>query len=138
MGDSSRCNKGTKSAFADSGRKYSVSEGTLRTLVAAVLTARFGNLVVLQTLSVRFATLLRPLRFDGRTATGQRERIRGHVLVNRASSGDERAVAHGDRRNQRRVRADEGVLADHGPVLADAVVVAGDGSRADVGPFAHL
>src|SRR6185437_14627814 len=40
--------------------------------------------------------------------------------------------ADGDRRDQRRIRADESALADLGPVLGEAVVIAGDRSRADI------
>ena len=53
--------------------------------------------------------------------------------------GDDRArsdigaVANRDRGDKCRVRADEGAGADVGPVLGEAVVVAGDGSGADVG-----
>ncbi len=43
-----------------------------------------------------------------------------------------------DRRDQRRIGADEGARADLGAVLVEAVVVAGDGAGADVGFGAHV
>src|SRR5262245_17642465 len=74
-----------------------------------------------------------PAFLDLLAAATDRERVRRHI------AGDDRARAHigalADlhRRDQRRVRADERVLADLGAVLADAVVVAGDGAGADIG-----
>ena len=47
---------------------------------------------------------------------------------------DHRARADPDRGDERAVRSDEGAGADLGPVLEDAVVVAGDRPRPDVRP----
>ena len=55
------------------------------------------------------------------------------ILGDHRSRADDRAVADADRRDQRAVRADEGARADLGPIFAEAVVIAGDGARADVG-----
>ena len=74
----------------------------------------------------------------GRAWSTWRPRARARAPAGTSSvmtepGGDERAVADGDRGDQRGVRADEGAGADLGPVLEDAVVVAGDGAGADVG-----
>ena len=50
----------------------------------------------------------------------------------RARAGD-RAVADLHRRDQRGVRADERARADIGEMLVEAVIIAGDGARADIG-----
>src|ERR687891_1039677 len=55
-----------------------------------------------------------------------------HVAIDRAAGADHGALADGHRRDQRAVRADERAGADVGPVLAETVVVAGDGAGADV------
>src|SRR5690606_6400024 len=47
------------------------------------------------------------------------------------------AVADLDRRNQRGIGADKGTGADLGPVLGEAVVIAGDGAGADIGASTH-
>ncbi len=70
---------------------------------------------------------------------GPSVRARGRrrdVLGDDAARADIGAVADFDRGHERRVRADEGPLADLGPVLVEAVVVAEDGAGADVGPGA--
>src|SRR5690242_14750880 len=46
------------------------------------------------------------------------------------------ALAHFHRRNQRGVRADERAIADLGAMLVEAVIVAGDGTRTDIGAVA--
>src|SRR5690606_36529449 len=56
-----------------------------------------------------------------------------HVAIDRAAGPDHGAVADGHRRDQRRVRADEGAGADVGTVFGKAVVVAHDRAGADVG-----
>src|SRR4051794_17252890 len=66
------------------------------------------------------------------------ERVRGDVAGDDAARAGDRAGADGDRRDQRRVRADEGAGADDGLLLEEAVVVAGDRPGADVGALAHL
>src|SRR5258705_13033329 len=54
------------------------------------------------------------------------------VLVDRRARADIGAARDADRRHQGRVRADEALVLDDGAVLRDTVVVAGDGSGADV------
>ena len=55
-----------------------------------------------------------------------------HVLGDDAARADDSAVADLHRRDQRGVRADERARADIGVVLVEAVVIAGDGARADI------
>ena len=57
----------------------------------------------------------------------------GTFVGHHRAGADIGAVADLDRRHQRRVRADEGAVADIGAVLGDAVVIAGDGAGADIG-----
>ncbi len=59
--------------------------------------------------------------------------IIGHVCGDDAAGGDIGAIADRHRCDERRVGADEGIRADARDVLVDAVVVAGDGARADIG-----
>ena len=61
-----------------------------------------------------------------------RELARRHVLGDDRAGAGPRAVAERDRRAEHRVDAEEDALADRRPVLGDAVVVGGDGARADV------
>src|SRR5690606_1509594 len=56
---------------------------------------------------------------------------RGIVRDDRARP-DRGVLADRYRRDQRRVRADEGAVADHGAMLVGPVVIAGDGAGADV------
>src|SRR5437868_10907546 len=65
--------------------------------------------------------------------TRERELARGRVLRNYGTGTDRRAVAHRERRHQRRVRTDEDVIADHRAMFVGTVVVTGNGARADVG-----
>src|SRR5690348_10899964 len=58
--------------------------------------------------------------------------VRLHVASYHRARPDNRAVADPHRRDQGRVGSDEGALADLRPVLAKAVVIAGDGARANV------
>src|SRR5690606_17337954 len=48
------------------------------------------------------------------------------------------ALADSHRGNERIVRADEGIVADHGLRLVHAVIVAGDGTGPDIDPGADL
>ena len=49
---------------------------------------------------------------------------------------DDGTIANSHRRHQRRVGADKRARADVGVVLAETIIVAGDGARPDVGPRA--
>src|SRR5581483_8338541 len=62
----------------------------------------------------------------------------GRVLVDRGPGADVGAPCDAHGRDQRGVGADEAIVLDDGAVLAHAVVVAGDGSRADVDARADL
>src|SRR5690606_32068721 len=55
-----------------------------------------------------------------------------HLAGDHRTGGGGGTVADGDWRHQRVVGADEGIHADDGAVLVGAVVVAGDGTGADV------
>src|SRR5882757_3979273 len=46
------------------------------------------------------------------------------------------ALAHDHRRDQRRVRTNEGTIADLGAMLVEAVIVARDRTRSDIGTVA--
>src|SRR5271165_2851411 len=63
------------------------------------------------------------------------ERVRRDILGDHAAGGDDRAVADRNRRDERGVRADEGPRPDRSAVLGMAVVIAGDGARADIRPL---
>ena len=63
----------------------------------------------------------------------QRQRTASHILGDDAAGADIGAVADLDRGDQRRIRADERARADVRVVLVEAVVVAKDRARADVG-----
>ncbi len=65
-------------------------------------------------------------------ASGERQRIGGDVLGDDAAGTDIGALADLDRRHQRGVGADKGACPDLGPMLVEAVIVAGDGAGADV------
>src|SRR6478672_9466375 len=67
-----------------------------------------------------------------------REAVGLDIAGDDRSGADNRAVADGHRCDQRGVRADERSGADHCLVLAEAVVIAGDGARTDVGARADL
>src|SRR5690606_3787798 len=72
------------------------------------------------------AWLLELLRaFDG-------ERIGRDILCDNAAGARIGAIADFHRRDERRVRADERARADIGEMLAEAVIIAGDGARADI------
>src|SRR5271166_6856901 len=66
-------------------------------------------------------------------AAGDGERVRLDVLGDDGAGADIGAVTDGHRRDEGGVRANEGARADVGPELVEAVVVAGDRARADVG-----
>src|SRR4249919_1729003 len=82
---------------------------------------------------LEIAKPLGPAFLNGLSATSKSKRIGRHVSGDHRARTDISAVADGHRRNQRRIGADEGALADIGAVLGPAVVVAGDGAGADVG-----
>src|SRR5258708_32970385 len=60
------------------------------------------------------------------------------VLADRRAGADIGTARDAQRRDQRRVRADEALIFDHGAVLVGPAVVAGDGPGADVDPRADL
>src|SRR3954468_14584766 len=64
------------------------------------------------------------------------ERIGGHVVGDHRAGAHHGTIANSHRRHQRRVGADKRTRADVSVVLAETVIVAGDGARPDVGPRA--
>src|SRR5882724_652007 len=68
----------------------------------------------------------------------QRHRIVGYIAGNDRARTDVSAAADLDRRHQRGIGADECAGADLGLVLCEAVIVAGDGARADIGIGADM
>src|SRR3990170_1993184 len=77
-----------------------------------------------------------PALLDHLVRPPDRERARRDVLRDDRAGPDVGIGPDGERRDQARVRPDEGPGADLRLVLRDAVVVAGDGARADVRPLA--
>ena len=68
----------------------------------------------------------------GRTTDGQR--IGRYILRYRGAGRNQRAASHRDRGNQQGVAADEDVILDHRLLFANPVVIARDGSGADIDP----
>ena len=64
----------------------------------------------------------------------QRQRVLGDVAGDYGAGADIGIVADADRCDQRGVDADKRTRADLGPVLGEAVVIAGDCARAQIGP----
>src|SRR6185369_12105351 len=75
---------------------------------------------------------LDPAVDDGLTSARDAERPRRYVLGDRRACGHIRAFAHAYGSDQLRIAADECAIFDDGVVLVLAVVIAGDGSSADV------
>src|SRR5438045_160217 len=77
------------------------------------------------------SALLFLLRLPGRdrdlAAACQRELPCRRVLGDRGPGANIRAAGDAHRRDERRVRADEAIVLDHGAILRDAVVIARDG-----------
>src|SRR5439155_18285247 len=71
-------------------------------------------------------------------AARQRELPRRRVLGDGRARADVGAARHAHRRDERGIGTDKALVLDHRAVLLDAVVIAGDGARADVGPGADL
>src|SRR5690349_4461467 len=62
----------------------------------------------------------------------QRQAVCLDVARDDRACADNGTVAHCHRCNEGRVRTDEGPCANHGAVLAEAIVVTGDRSRSDI------
>ena len=73
-----------------------------------------------------------PVLFVCLACAGDRQRHRRNIVRDGRARGGVCAVAHGDRRDQIRVAADEGVVADGGAVLFCTVVVDRDRSAAEI------
>src|SRR6185369_5733542 len=70
--------------------------------------------------------------------TGDGQRIGRYIDGYRRAGRHQRVAPHPDRGHQLHVAADEDIVADHGKVLVDPVIVAGDGAAADVDMAADL
>src|SRR5215212_9279945 len=68
----------------------------------------------------------------GLATAGDDETVRRDVVRHDRARAHERTAPDRDGSDERRIRADESAVADHGPVLTEAVVVARDGPRSDV------
>src|SRR5687768_17976111 len=84
-----------------------------------------------------------PVRLRHLLLLGQGQAARRYVLADRGARADGGARAHGDGGDQLHVGADVHIVLDHGAMLVRAVVVAGDGTGADVdvapdGGVAHV
>src|SRR5579871_3381136 len=82
--------------------------------------------------------LARPSGLDRRTGAGDRQRICGHVLVDRTAGRDKRSIPDRHRGDERGVCAYESLSAYRRLVLAHSVVVARHHARPDVRPLADL
>src|SRR5262249_27802166 len=80
-----------------------------------------------------FAQAPCPTLLDRLTSAPERERIRRHIVSDDRARADIGAVPDLHRCDQRRIRADERILADLGAMLGHAVVLAGDAAGADIG-----
>src|SRR5471030_1801142 len=65
------------------------------------------------------------------------QRIRGHILRDHRARRSDGPVADLDRRHQCGVRTNESPRPNIGDRLGEAVIVAGDGAGADIGPCPH-
>src|SRR6185312_14433777 len=70
-------------------------------------------------------------------APGEGQRVGGDVLGDDAAGANIGALADLHRRDQRRIGADERAGANLGAMLVEAVIVAGDGTGADVSASAN-
>src|SRR5215467_13375121 len=61
------------------------------------------------------------------------ERVGGNIVCDHRTGGDIGAVADANGSHQRSIAANKNTAADDGGIFGEAVIVAGDGSRADVG-----
>src|SRR5579864_571207 len=73
-----------------------------------------------------------PAFFHDLPATAYRQRFRGNVFCDAGSRANITAFAKFHRRDQGRVAAHENAIFDYGFKFVDPIVVAGDGSSADV------
>ena len=79
-----------------------------------------------------------PAILDGHAPPAKRQRAVIHILCDNRPGTYERCLAYGERRHQRRIGADKGVLADHCAVFEIAVIIAEDRACADIGIGADL
>src|SRR5260370_13923918 len=100
---------------------------------------RFASLRFLRRLfwflcGCQFAAFLRgPAGFVDLAATGNSQSVRRHVFRDGRTCGYVRAVTDAHGRHQGRVAADENFVSDRRRILVEAVVIAGNRARADVG-----
>src|ERR1700732_4353548 len=97
-------------------------------------------LTAFRRLAARFdvAISLGPVLAIGLLAALHGDATVGNLAVNPRAGADIGAAADLDRRHQRGVGADERAGADLGLVLCEAIIVAGDSARADIGVDADM
>src|ERR1039458_10788814 len=80
----------------------------------------------------------RPSLFHALSRPPERQRVRRHIFGDATGGGDIGAASNFYRSDQRGVAANEHAIFDHGLLLVHAIVIAGDGARADVDAFADF
>jgi hypothetical protein len=70
------------------------------------------------------------------TPPADAKRIGGYIVGDHRAGVHNGAITNFHRRHQRRIGTDEGARADFRVMLAETIIVAGDGARPDVGPRA--
>src|SRR5947209_8365209 len=80
-----------------------------------------------------FAEVLGPARFFDLASAPERQRIRGDVVGDNGAGADISTRPDLDRGDERRIGADERIVADLGAVLGVAIIIASDRTGADVG-----
>src|ERR1700744_907394 len=76
--------------------------------------------------------LIGPARYFLLLGPRHSQRVRRRRPGDHRTGADIGAVTDADRRHQRRVRTDEGALADIGVMLVEAIVIAGNGTSSDI------
>src|SRR3546814_13645057 len=83
-------------------------------------------------LAQRVMKAVGPAGLDQLLAAHKAQFAVGDVARHRAARRDDRVGTDPDRRDERAVRPDKGALADLGPILEIAIIIAGDRARADL------
>src|SRR3984893_8950044 len=98
--------------------------GARRFFSAGLYRTRFGGKLA--------AFFCSPACFVHLAAARNSHAVRGNILRNGGPCRDESAVSNSNRRDQSGVAADENFITDAGGVFVEAVVIAGDGSGANI------
>src|SRR5712692_3422238 len=123
----------------ESPRKYVSSHScapgkeTLLSLLGCFASLRFLRRLLWLLGSGKFTAFLRgPAGLVHLTAAGNSQSVRRHVFRDCRTCGDVGAITNPDGRHQRGVAADEDFVPDRRRILVEAVVIAGNRTRADV------